>query len=258
MKYRIGFIGYGKMARAIAKYLAENNCGSICASDPAIIDEGNVNIFATNAELAANSDIVFLSIKPQNAREALFGIDFENKTVISIMAGLPIGTIRTFGKNMDKVVRVMPNLCASIGKSVNAFTTFGISDTEKAAIVHLLNAFGTAYEIDEGGFDTITGLTGSGPAYVFRFIKNIVECGEENGFSFSLAKNTVLDMLEGSADLLRGANSIAEMQTMIDNVCSKGGTTIEGIHALDEGDFDKTVKAAVIGAIRRSKELGKQ
>ena len=258
-KYKIGFIGYGKMARAIARYLGESGYTDILASDP-VFDcptGKGVQLFNDNKRLVSSCDIIFLSVKPQTAADALKNIDFTDKIVISIMAGLTLDKLSGICFNAAKIVRVMPNLCAQVGKSVNAYTVIGLSQTEKEDIEALLNTFGAAYNIDEKFFDTVTGITGSAPAYVFRFIKNIIECGCDDGLSFEQSKNMVLDMTAGCAQFLAGADSLCQIQTMTDNVCSKGGTTIEGIKVLDGADFDDTVKCAVKSAIKRSKELGK-
>jgi len=104
-------------------------------------------------------------------------------------------------------------------------------------------------------FDAITGLTGSSPAYTFKYILNNIKCGMDNGFDFETSKELVLYTIESSSKLLSSCNSINEIETLIDNVCSKGGTTIEGIKKLDAANFDLTVQSAVNAAINRSKEL---
>lgn len=260
MNYKIGFIGYGKMANAISKYLISSGFKHIYVSDPYIDSGSSENIItcANNAELVNSSDIVFLAIKPQNAKDALNGLNFSGKILVSIMAGITISRIRDFGKNINKIVRVMPNLCARVGKSVNAYTAEGLSDSELKTVKILLKSFGTDYEINENEFDTITGLTGSGPAYVFRYIKNVIECGCEDGIDFEKSKDLVLDMLEGCVSFLRDSKNIDQIQMLIENVCSKGGTTIEGIYKLDEGHFDELVKSATKSAIKKSKELSRQ
>ena len=172
-------------------------------------------------------------------------------------SGITTRALQNLCKNSKKIVRVMPNLCAQVGESVNAYTSIGLSREEESDIKGLLDSFGKSYVIDEIYFDTITGLTGSGPAYMFRFIKNMIECGVEGGLSFEQSRNMVLSVAIGSAKLLSSCECINGIQTMINNVCSKGGTTIEGIYALDEGNFDEVSKSAVKSAIRRSKELGK-
>lgn len=254
MNYNIGFIGYGKMAKAIAKYLSQNETLKLSASDKyAEIDD--VISYDNNAELVKNNEIIFLAVKPQNASEAIANIDFTGKIVISIMAGLKIKSIQNLACNIAKIVRIMPNLCASIGQSTNAYTTIGLNDAEIEVISTMLDSFGKAYMISEEQFDAITGLTGSSPAYIFRFIKDIIECGILNGFSYEQSLDMITNTVIGCANMLKNEQSVESITTLIQNVCSKGGTTIEGIYKLDEGNFDNTVISAIDSAINRSKEL---
>ena len=155
-------------------------------------------------------------------------------------------------------MRVMPNLCARVGKSVNAFCPCGLSEEETESIRELLSCFGLAYKFDESYFDIITGLTGSSPAYTFRYARALTECGVKNGMTFERARDLSLYCVAACMDVLASSRSLDEMQTTIDNVCSKGGTTIEGIRVLDKGGFDELVEGAVNAAIARSRQLGEK
>ena len=132
------------------------------------------------------------------------------------------------------------------------------TDEELANVAELLGSFGFAAAIDESFFDAITGLTGSSPAYTFRYAKDIVAVGVKQGLSFEQSRDLVLYCIKGCMDMMTSASSLDEMQTMIDNVCSKGGTTIEGIYKLDAGNFDDTVMSAIEAAIARSAELSRK
>lgn len=259
-KCKVGFIGYGNMAKAIAASFENNDiveCAYAYDVNPAAQDK-HVIMLGSSTEVIAKSDYVFLSIKPQMAKEALAGCEFTDKIVISIMAGKKSDELKELCTGSSKIVRVMPNLCARVRKAVNAYCAYGLSEEELKCVHKLLSSFGLASYIGENYFDAITGLTGSSPAYIFRFAKDIIECGVQQGIEFEQAKELVLYCISGCMDLMKSANSVEEMQTMIDNVCSKGGTTIEGIYKLNEGDFDKTVKSAINAAIKRSEELSKK
>ena len=257
--YRIGFIGYGNMAKAIAASFARNGISaSVVASDVnASAADVNAEMLSSNAEVIAKSDYVFLSVKPQTASEALSGLDFTGKIVISIMAGKKLDAVVSLCNGAKKAVRVMPNLCARIGKAVNAYCYTGLTAEEIDNVEKFLNSFGIAVALDESYFDTITGLTGSSPAYTFRYAKALTECGMKHGLSFEQSRDMSLYCVAACMDVLKSASSLEDMQTTINNVCSKGGTTIEGIYKLDAGNFDETVIAAVDAAIARSEELGK-
>ena len=256
-RVNVGFIGYGNMAKAIAASFS--SCGKtdgIRAYDvsPSAPD-GNAEMCASASELVSRSDVVFLSVKPQSAADALSGLDFSGKIVVSIMAGTNIAKLRSLCKGAEKIVRVMPNLCARVGKSVNAYCPVGLDEEETKLAEDLLSCFGLAEKFDESYFDVITGLTGSSPAYTFRYARALTECGVRNGMTFEQARDMSLYCVSACMDMLSSASSLDEMQTMINNVCSKGGTTIEGIYALDKGNFDELVISAVNTAISRSREL---
>ena len=255
--YKIGFIGYGNMAKAIASsFDSDANVVGIYAYDIVPCAAGGKTVMVKTAQEAVNAgDYVFLSVKPQSARKALEDLDFSGKIIISIMAGTDAETIRGLCSGSKKIVRVMPNLCARVGKSVNAYCTYGLSEKEKETVEEFLSCFGMPSEIGDAYFDVITGLTGSSPAYTFRYAKALTQCGVDNGFTFEQSKKFALFSIAGCMDVLASCDSLAEMQTVIDNVCSKGGTTIEGIRVLDAGNFDDTVISAVNAAIARSREL---
>ena len=255
--HSIGFIGYGNMAKAIAaSFSGADGITSLGAYDVNVkAADGNAVMYDSAEKLIAASDIVFLSVKPQSAPDALAELDFSEKIVISIMAGTDIAKIASLCCGATKIVRVMPNLCARVGKSVSAFCPSGLSEDEKQTVFELLSRFGLAAEFDESYFDVITGLTGSSPAYTFRYARALTECGVRNGMTFEQARDLSLYCIAGCMDVLASSSSLEEMQTMIDNVCSKGGTTIEGIYVLNEGNFDNLVMNAVDAAIARSREL---
>lgn len=258
--YKIGFIGYGNMAKAIAaSFASDKNITGVYAYDvnPSAAD-GKTEMKSSAQEVINASDYVFLSVKPQSAAAALSGLDFGGKIVISIMAGTDANAVHALCHGSEKIVRVMPNLCARVGRSVNAYCTYNLNGEEKDAVKEFLSCFGLPSEIDDSFFDVITGLTGSSPAYSFRYAKALTECGMQNGMSFEQSKDLVLFCVAGCMEVLKSCGSLEEMQTTIDNVCSKGGTTIEGIHVLDSGNFDEVVISAVNAAIARSRELGKK
>ena len=260
-QYKLGVIGGGFMAQAIIGGIDFIKPKKIIVSDPSATAREKltylgVNVTENNRDVADNCEYLLLAVKPQTfpaVAESLKGVPVEK--VISIMAGVKKQVIRDALFGQTKVVRVMPNLCARVGKSVNAFCPCGLSEEETESIRELLSCFGLAYKFDESYFDIITGLTGSSPAYTFRYARALTECGVQNGMTFEQARDLSLYCIAGCMDVLASARSLDEMSTTIDNVCSKGGTTIEGIYVLDKAGFDKTVIDAVNAAIKRSREL---
>ncbi|MCL2797342.1 MAG: pyrroline-5-carboxylate reductase [Firmicutes bacterium] len=267
----IGFIGCGNMARAIIEALHTKGYGEIWASDPspAQLERvwGIAKTFAgDNQSVVSACKYLFICVKPQAAEQVLSALDFSpDKVPISIMAGIPLAKFRALTK-AKKVVRVMPNLNAAVKLSHNAYCFENLTQREQQRVFSLLNAFGMPFETDEGFMNAVTGISGSGPAYVFRFIQGLMMAAEKSGIPAADAAAMCCNMVRGSVltalgDLL-GETPIASYQgaysrldEKVKPVCSKGGTTIKGIEHLDRNNFAGTVCEAAGRAIKRAEEL---
>ncbi len=262
----LAVIGYGNMAQAIVralyspntlKKLNEKNISlniTVSDSDETKLTHCELNVKKTtdNALAVSNADFVLLAVKPQTAPSLLENLKLNDKTIISIMAGISIATLKKL-THSTKIVRVMPNLNARVFSSYNAYVCNEITSDEKAFVSLLLDSFGTSAEVKEEKLDAITGLTGSSPAFVFMMLKAFADEAVNCGFSPSEARNMAIAAVAGSAKLVE--ESTAELNSLIDSVCSKGGTTIEGVKYLCENNFENIVKTAVEKSINRSKEL---
>lgn len=268
-KVRLGFLGYGNMAQAIAESFAnEFNAWKIKKFGYKLsvglydidLKKAEESLFGavkfiSAAEMIENSDVIFIAVKPQSAAEALKGLDFSGKIVISMMASVEISTIKKLvGGSTQKIVRMMPNLNARELNSYTVYTAEGISVDEKKLVRVLLESFGTAREIDEKDMNISTGICGSSPAFVFKFIRALIDAGVEGGLSKELAKNMAIETVIGSAYLVEELKD-RTITELINSVCSKGGTTIEGVKTLEAASFEKTVIAAVMAAKNRAEEL---
>ncbi len=268
----LGIIGCGNMAQAVIESISAGGMRAyeqaseikvnVFVSDPdcekvsAVLKKfGELRAAKDNAELVETCEYILLAVKPQVYSDALKGISFSGKTVISIMAGVPVAKLRE-NLGAQKVVRVMPNLNAKILKSYNAYCSDGLGAPEKAFTRALLSSFGIAVEVPEKRINAVTGLTGSGPAFVFMFFKAFVEVAEKNGFSRAEALQAAESVISSSAQNLAADVSV-DIDRMIDSVCSKGGTTIEGVNFLREKDFVSVTEEAIERAIKRAEELGK-
>lgn len=264
----LGFIGCGNMSQAIikslindknkAKFEKQDCIFNICVSDLDTVKldcmkKFGVSTYTDNAEMLCNCDYVLIAVKPQSAADVLTKLNFSGKIVISIMAGTTIAKLANFMPNA-KIIRVMPNLNARIGKSFNAYCYNEISFDDKAIVETILSAFGTVQKVEESQMNAITGLTGSAPAFVFKFIKALVDEGINNGFNTEDARKMALATVIGSAQLVESENT-KSLEDLIESVCSKGGTTIEGIKFLNEKDFENNVRGAVNKAKLRASEL---
>lgn len=276
-KYKIGFIGYGNMAQSIVKSLANKDvikslpplirCKfDLCVSDPddakLMCAPKGVTTTKSNNELVAKSDYVVIAVKPQSAEKALSGLDFTGKVVLSIMAGTSVKKLEKLTKS-NKIVRVMPNLNARIGQAASAYCTSGVSAEEERVALAILLSFGSASRVEEDQMDAFTGLCGSGPAFVFKFISAYVQNAIENGFSRSDAVEMAISTIAGSVNLISHTLSKADddplliIKELVTAVCSKGGTTIEGVNYLDENEFEGIVVGAIAKATARAKEMTK-
>ena len=264
-KYDLGVIGCGKMSGAIISSIPDKY--KIIVSDinkqalTMFDDEKNITQTSSNQEVIENSKYILVAVKPQSAKEVLTGLDFSGKILISIMAGISIASFKDMAKGAKGIVRVMPNINAHIGMSTNAVCFDGLTKVEERFVGKLVSSFGVSAKIDEDKMDIFTGLAGSGPAFVFKFIKSMVTAGIECGLSEDLAMSFAANTVFGSAALieeLSEPNVLEYMDFWIDAVCSPNGTTIEGVKYLDEMNFEDIVKEAVLRSKKRSEELSKK
>jgi pyrroline-5-carboxylate reductase len=270
----IGFIGAGNMAEALINGLIASgkvSAARIVVSDSSrerlvhIAGKYGVTVHNRNYEAAAASDIIVLAVKPRDMEAVVNDMAMEvtpEKLVITVAAGVTIDSIKRWlasggmtGKAV--VVRAMPNTPSLIGEGA-----IGIAPSEEAGrweldlAESLLGATGKVVVMaDESLMDAVTGLSGSGPAYVFIFIKALVDAGVSLGMDPKDAKTLAIQTTLGAARLAE--KSEKDLQALIDMVTSPGGTTIEGLKKLKEGRFCDIVFDAVRAATERSKELSK-
>lgn len=217
-----------------------------------------VNVTADNAEVATRSSIVILAIKPQiliAELKLLQKIITADKLVISIAAGVPLATIGECLPEGPKLVRVMPNICSSVREGVSAIAVgSGLSEAQRAATEIIFSSVGKTIFIEEYLLDAVTGLSGSGPAYIFLIIDALADAGVKVGLSrrdsLILASQTVL----GAAKMLIETGE--HPGKLKDMVTSPGGTAIAGLHTLEEGGLRTTLMNAVEAATKRAQVLG--
>lgn len=264
---RIGFIGAGMMAEAIARGLLKAGVdpSRISASDP---DDRRRDLFrkelgvaatADNRSVAESADIIIIAVKPYVVHEALSemaGILKPKQLVISIVAGATTDSIQGKLGNNIPVVRVMPNTPALIGEGASA-----VAPGKYASSVHvdlaskIFSAVGKVVQVTEDKIDAVTGLSGSGPAYVYTFIEALADGGVRMGLPKAVALMLAAQTVAGAARMVleTGAHP-AELR---DRVMTPGGTTIAGMASLERSGFRSAAIEAVTAATNRSAELGK-
>jgi len=220
-------------------------------------DDLGVEVTASNREAIAGADIVVLSVKPQQldaVSEELNGALKAGQTVLSIIAGVKMHSIG-LKLNHTRIIRVMPNTPAQIGKGISAWTAS--DDVDQATldfVASMLRAIGDELKFsDEKSVDIATALSGSGPGYVFVFIEALTDAGVELGLPVHVARHLASQTVLGSAALQRESGKHpAELRDM---VTSPGGTTAAGLAALEMGGFRANVAEAVRAAFERGEEL---
>jgi pyrroline-5-carboxylate reductase len=259
----VGTIGAGNMAEAILRGLIRAGMApeSLSAADPdaarrRVIAALGVRVTASNAEVAHASELVVLAVKPQQLEASAASLPRDGGPLyLSIVAGATTAALRHLLGAGSRIVRSMPNTPALIGAGITAVASDSgaePADLERACVV--LRAVGQVVQVPESALDAVTGLSGSGPAYVFLFIEALTEAGEREGLSSATARALALETVLGAARL---ASESGEHPALLrERVTSPGGTTIAGLAALEDGGFRAALFAAVRAATQRSRELG--
>lgn len=264
-QFKLGVIGCGFMATSILRgvvlsdFLREKKIIVSDVSEENLdkIDYLGVRTTTDNKFVAENSEYLLFAVKPQNFDEVVKSLDgFVPEKVISVMAGVKKSAIKNaLGVGLIKVARCMPNLPCSIGSGTVGIDMidFNKSTDDTDFISNIFNSLGTIISIDESKMDAVTGISGSGPAYVFMFIDSLIDAGVKQGLTKNEAKILAVKTILGSAEMVdREEQSIDEL---IMRVCSKGGTTLEAVKVFENKNFRGIVNEAVDACVKRAKEL---
>ncbi len=257
----VGIIGFGKMGEAIGKALI-NKGFKVATHDPSperrkLAESMGIEVATSNAHVAESSELLIIAVKPQVFREvagSMRGAVADTGVAVSVMAGVSSQTLKE-ALGIDRVVRVMPNTPALVGEGAVAVSFCGdFSPEERKKVFEVLEGLGEVFEVPEGYMDAITGLSGSGPAYIFLFIEALSDAGVKVGLPRDLATRLSIQTVKGSVKLLTETG--ASCRELLEAVTSPGGTTIHGLHELEKSGFKGIVMEAVEAATRRSRELG--
>lgn len=266
---KIGFIGGGNMAEALISGLVLSKAAKpsdIICSDisqgqlDAVADKYQVSTTTNNIEVVKKSEIIIYATKPQILGTVLkqtASLLDTSKLIISIAAGVPLAAIDSALPKGQRLIRVMPNICAFVKESATAIAAGEHASKEDLAVATaIFDSVGKTVIIQENILmDAFTGLCGSGPGYIFLIIDAMADAGVKMGLSRKDALMLSAQTVMGSAKFL--LESQEHPGQLKDRVTSPGGTTISGIHALEEGGLRATLINAVESAAKRSKELGK-
>ncbi len=262
-------IGAGNMGLTYAEGMASSPLLNkhklrIFDTDPKKIEtlrqQPQFDVYDTLDDCLPKADLVFIAVKPYHSEDLFKKMKpmlNDEQIFVSLMAGVTIETIQEhLGQN--KVVRTMPNLPAQVGKGVTSYTeSKQVSKVELLMVRNLLDTTGTSIHVTTENFiDASTGISGSGPAYVFYFMQSMLEAALKMGFSDYDSKVLVSNTFEGAIELFN-QNDISP-KSWIAKVASKGGTTQAAIDSMDDNNVKQLIQDAAYAAFDRAVELGKK
>ncbi len=268
MNKKIGFIGCGKMASAIIKGIKTSCCkekvaikGSEVNCEIAELAQSRlgIEVLTDNRLLTMDSDVVFIATKPNYVAQVLEEIKDEitpEKLIVSIAAGVNTQKIQNI-IGTKRVVRIMPNTPALVQEGM-----FGICKGEYATeadvqyVMNLLNGIGKVVEVEEHQMDIVTAISGSGPAFFYQVIEDMARAGEKLGLDYEKSLLLATQTALGSAKMVFERGELP-VQTLIDNVATKGGCTFVGIQTMKEENSEKLFFDVIDKTAEKSSQLGK-
>ena len=268
-KYKLGFIGAGNMALAIASALAKSGLydgADLIGSD---ISAQRRDLFAEklkatavddNHQVIRDAQTVILAIKPQQAQDVLkplAGTVSSEQLIISIMAGVTCSTIEGLLAGEVATVRVMPNLALSVGQGMTAICPGSRASNDDLTLVEkMFKVCGQVIVVDEKQMHAVTAVSGSGPAYFFYFVEAMIKTAKEVGLSDEQAKLLAKQTCLGAAKrMLAGPEEPAQLRR---EVTSKGGTTEAAMKVMEQAKLDEIISQAILAAVERSAELANE
>lgn len=269
MNKKLGFVGGGNMAAALVKGLVN---AKVVPADAIVVsdvkperlalfrDTHGVRTTADNHELVKNVDVVVLSVKPQVIDKVLESIGKDvrpEQLVVSVAAGVPVAAMEARLPKGARLVRAMPNTPATVDAGATAIAPGSHATPEDLEVARsLFSGVGRVVTLDESLLDAVTGLSGSGPAYVMLMIEALADGGVKVGLHRDTALLLAAQTVYGSAKLLLETGE--HPGRLKDMVTSPGGTAIAGLHTLESGGLRRTLIDAVEAATHRAQELGEQ
>jgi pyrroline-5-carboxylate reductase len=266
--FKLGVIGGGFMAQSIiegvlngfSNRIKPKNIMVSDLSDEILVKFSNkkINTTKSNIDIVNFADFVLFAVKPQSLNAVAEELK-ENrpKKIITIMAGVTKKSLKnTFGID-TKVARCMPNTPCSIGSGVVAIDLSDFDNEDKEFITSIFDSIAEIILLDESKMNAVTGISGSGPAYVYLFIDSLIEAGKKQGLSEEEAKVLAINTVYGGAEMLI-ENPNKDIKDLIKAVCSKGGTTIEAMKKFEENNFYDIINQSVEACVNRAEELSKQ
>lgn len=262
MRTRLAIVGGGRMGEALAGGLLSSGCAQ--PSEMTIVEPSGERrdelaerlVGVTLSPTPVDAEGVVLAVKPHDIAEACRSVVSAGASrVLSIAAGITIESLEAELGSIP-VVRAMPNTSALVGAGVAAISAGShASEADMVWAEQILGAVGTVVRVPESQLNAVTGLSGSGPAYVFLMVEAMIDAGVQVGLTPEISKELVLGTLLGSARLLIETGDTP--QALRAGVTSPGGTTAAGIAVLEQGEMSQAIIDAVTAATTRAEELGR-
>ncbi|MEJ8546833.1 pyrroline-5-carboxylate reductase [Brevibacillus borstelensis] len=267
---RIGFLGAGSIAEAMLAGIVKNRLlrpeqvliTNRCNQERLhwLSEQFGVSACTDKQTLISQSDILILAMKPKDAADAcqsLRGLVRNEQLIISVIAGVSTACLGEWLDTDCPIVRTMPNTSSAIGLSATGMAANRFVTKEQLRLATLLfEAIGSVYTVAEEELDIVTGLSGSGPAYIYYLVEAMEGAGEKAGLSREMARQLTLQTLLGAAQML--LHSTDEPALLRKKVTSPGGTTQAGLEVLESFRFQQAITSAVLRAAERARELGAQ
>jgi pyrroline-5-carboxylate reductase len=267
MKKNIGFIGCGKMASAIISGIKSLNNAQYEVKGSEVNEDFaksaskrlNIEVLTNNKELVKSSDLIFIATKPNAVSQILEEIKdilTPEKLIVSIAAGVSTEKISDI-LGQIRIIRIMPNTPALVGLGMFGITKGKFSsDNDLKEVQNLLSSLGKCIEVEENQMDIVTAISGSGPAFFYQIIEDMARAGEKLGLDYEKSLTLATQTALGSAQMIfnRGETTV---QTLIDNVATKGGCTFVGISEMKEQSSDKLFYDVIDKTAQKANALGK-
>ena len=263
---RLGVIGIGKMGGIIVRSIAGTVFPAryiwVTDLDTTLVeqlcDEKGTNSTADIDTLVEQTDVILCAVPPAAIPHILPQVARNlsiSQLLISIAAGVTTTTLESYFDTPPAVIRVMPNIAASVGAAISVLTAgSAANETHLTTAQQIFNACGTSLVMEERHLDAVTGVSGSGPAYVALFIEALADAGVHVGLPRTDAQKLATHTVLGAATML--AETQEHPATLKNRVTTPGGTTAAGLHALETGGLRATLTEAILAATERAKELG--
>ena len=264
---RLGVIGVGKMGGIIVRSIADTvfPAEQIWVTDldetlvKQLCEEKGTNSASDVVALVENTEVILCAVTPPAVPHVLPQVAqalSAPQWLISIAAGVTTTTLASYFDEVPPIIRVMPNISASVGAAISVLTAGSAANQEHLEVAsQIFNACGTSLAMDEHHLDAVTGVSGSGPAYVALFIEALADAGVHVGLSRTDAQQLAIHTVLGAATML--AETQEHPAVLKNRVTTPGGTTAAGLHALERGGLRATITEAILAATERAKELGR-